>query len=158
MPEFIMGTFYWVHLLATVTWIGGIIFILFIAIPSSRRVLGADAGKLMGDISKRFTPLANYSIVLLAASGAGLTLLNEQFSGIGFPENKWSSVLLIKLVLVLCMVVVHFYRGLILAPAVSRTTSDGRKKSLQKLSLNLVKANLVIGVLVLFLSGIMSTS
>src|SRR3990170_2026429 len=100
MLEFIMGTFYWVHLLATVTWIGGIIFILFIAIPSSRRVLGADAGKLMGDISKRFAPLANYSIVLLAASGAGLIVLNEQFSGIGFPENKWSAVLLIKLVLV----------------------------------------------------------
>lgn len=158
MLEFLTGTFYWVHLLATVTWIGGIIFILYVVIPSSRQVLGADAGKLMGDISKRFTPLANYSIVLLAASGAGLTVLNEQFSGIGFPENKWTSVLLIKLVLVFCMVVVHFYRGLILAPKIGRVTSDGRKKSLQRFSLNLVKANLVIGVLVLFLSGIISTS
>lgn len=158
MLELMIGTIHWAHLLATVTWIGGIIFILFIAIPSSRQVLGADAGKLMGDISKRFTPLANYSIALLAVSGAGLAVLNKQYPGIGLYENKWSSVLLIKLMFVLCMVAVHFYRGLILAPAIGRTTSDGRKKSLQRLSLNLVWANLVLGVLVLFLSGIISAS
>jgi len=158
MPGFIVGIFYWVHLLATVTWIGGIIFILFVAIPSSRRMLGADASKLMGEVSRRFTPLANYSIILLVATGTGLTVLNEQFSGIRFFGNNWSSILSLKLILVFGLIVVHFYKGLILAPKIGRTASDAKKTSLQKLSLNLVKANFVLGALVLLLSGTVSIS
>ncbi len=53
MRELILATSYWLHLIATVIWIGGIIFILFIAIPSSRQVLGAESGKLTGEISNR---------------------------------------------------------------------------------------------------------
>ncbi len=94
MKELILVTFYWIHLIATVIWIGGIIFILFIAIPSSKQVLG--------------------------------------------------------------MVVVHFYRGLALAPRITRTASATKKATLQKLSINLVKVNLGLGLLVLSLSGIIS--
>ncbi len=154
MRELILGIFYWLHLLATVTWIGGITFILFVAIPSSRQVLGAEAGKLMGEISKRFTPLANYSIILLVATGIALTVLNEQFSGIRIFRNNWSFVLTLKHFLVFGMIVVHFYRGLVLTPKIGRTASATEKISLQKLSLKLVKTNFVLGVMVLLLSGI----
>src|SRR4030065_791572 len=82
MREIILAVSYWLHLIATVVWIGGIAFILFIAIPSAKQVLGADAGKLMGEISKRFTPIANYSIILLLVTGATLTTANKQFLGI----------------------------------------------------------------------------
>ena len=34
------------------------------AMPSSRQVLGAESGKLMGGF-KEFTPAANFSIILL---------------------------------------------------------------------------------------------
>lgn len=83
MKELILIACYWLHLIATVVWIGGITFILFIAIPSAKHVLGGEAGKLMGEISKRFTPLANYSILFLVITGIALTGLNKQFSGIG---------------------------------------------------------------------------
>ncbi len=156
MRELILVTFYWLHLLATVIWIGGITFILFIAIPSSKQVLGAEAGKLMGEISKRFTPLANYSIILLVITGAVLTTFNKQFSGIEIFGNNWTLVLTLKHIIVSGMVVVHFYRGLLLTPKIGRTASSTEKTSLQKLSLNLVKVNFVLGVMVLLLSGISS--
>jgi uncharacterized membrane protein len=142
--------------MATVTWIGGITFILFVALPSSRQVLGPEAGSLMAEISKRFTPLANCSIVVLVATGIGLTVLDERFSGTGFFLDKRTLVLSLKHVLVFVMVVVHFYRGLILNPRIGKTASAGEKTSLQKLSLRLVKANFAIGVTVLLLSGITS--
>jgi uncharacterized membrane protein len=64
MREVILAVSYWLHLVATVIWIGGITFILFIAIPTAKQVLGAEAGKLMGGISKRFTPFWwNYSVL-----------------------------------------------------------------------------------------------
>lgn len=156
MREIILVTFYWLHLIATVTWIGGIIFILFIAIPSSKQVLGAESGKLMGEISKRFTPLVNYSIILLIITGFVLTGFNKQFSGIGDFRNNWTVVLSLKHILVLGMVVIHFYRGLVLAPKIVKTESITEKTSLQKLSLNLVKVNFYAGLLVLLLSGVTS--
>ena len=148
---------YWLHLTATVIWIGGIFFILFIALPSAKQVLGAEAGKLMGEISKRFTPMANYSIIALIVTGVALTAINKQFSGIGNPGNNWTLVLIIKHLFVVLMVVVHFYRGLILAPRIARTDPSSKKVSLQKLSLNLVKVNLYLGLIVLLFSGIIST-
>ncbi|MBI5893919.1 MAG: DUF4149 domain-containing protein [Deltaproteobacteria bacterium] len=155
MSDLILIIFYWLHLLATVVWIGGIIFILFIAIPSSKQVLGAEAGKLMGEISKRFTPLANYSIFLLVITGVALAGFNKQFSGIRLFENNWTATLFLKCILVFGMVIIHFYRGLMLTPRIGKTESASEKGSLQKLSLNLVKVNFGFGMLVLLLSGIL---
>ena len=42
-------------------WLGGITFILLVAIPSTRQVLQGEAGKVMGEVTRRFTPLANFS-------------------------------------------------------------------------------------------------
>ncbi len=156
MREIMLAGSYWLHLVATVVWIGGITFVLFIVMPSAKQVLGVEAGKLMGEVSKRFTPIANYSIILLIATGAVLTAVNKQFSGIGNFGNSWSLGLIVKHVFVLGMVAVHFYRGLILAPRITKTDTTSEKASLQKLSLNLVKVNFCLGLIVLLLSGIRS--
>jgi len=156
MKEIILALCYWLHLIATVVWIGGIFFILFITIPSAKQVLGAEAGKLMGEISKRFTPIANYSIILLVATGVVLTAVSKQFSGIGNLGNNWSLGLIGKHVFVFGMVAIHFYRGLVLAPKIARTEPASEKVFLQKLSLNLVKVNLCLGLIVLLFSGIIS--
>ena len=155
MKELIIAC-YWIHLVATVIWIGGITFIIFIAIPSSRKVLGAESGKLMGEISKRFTPLANYSIILLFVSGIVLAGLNKQFSGVRVLESNWTMALILKVVLFFSMTAIHFYRGLVLAPKIMRTATQTEKTALQKLSINLVKANLTLGLSVLLLSGAIS--
>ena len=155
MKELIIAC-YWIHLVATVIWIGGITFIIFIAIPSSKQVLGAESGKLMGEISKRFTPLANYSIILLFVSGIVLAGLNKQFSGVRVLESNWTMALILKLVLFFSMTAIHFYRGLVLAPKIMRTATQTEKTALQKLSINLVKVNFALGLSVLLLSGAIS--
>ena len=156
MNELILATASWLHLIATVFWIGGIAFILFIDMPSARQVLGTDAGKLMGEISKRFTPVANYSIVLLVLTGAAMVVLNNRFSSSATLENNWISILVAKHLLVFTMIVIHFYRGWILAPKIMRTESEPRKLSLQNLSINLVRTNFGLGLMVLLLSTIIN--
>ena len=157
MKELLLVTAAWLHLLASVIWIGGIAFILFIAMPSARQVMGTDAGKLMGDVSKRFTPVANYSIVLLVLTGATMAVLNNRFSSSAILENNWIIILAAKHILVFTMIVIHFYRGLILAPKIMRMESKPRKMSLQNLSINLVKANFGLGLMVLLLSAIFNS-
>ena len=156
MQELILTACYFAHIVATVLWIGGIIFILFFAMPSSRQVLGAESGKLMGEISKRFTPAANFSIILLVITGVVLVGLNKQYSGIASPENKWTLALTLKLILVFGMVTIHFYRGFVLGPKIMRTATVAEKTTLQKLSINLVKVNLTLGLLALLISGALS--
>jgi len=156
LKELILATAAWLHLIATVIWIGGIAFILFIAMPSARQVMGADAGKLMGDVSKRFTPVANCSIALLVLTGATMALLDKKFTSSPILDNNWIIILAAKHILVFTMIIIHFYRGLILTPKIMITESKSRKDSLQNISINLVKTNFGLGLMVLLLSAIIS--
>ena len=146
----------WVHLLATVVWIGGIFFILFVALPGARKNL-EQPGKFMGELSKRFTPLANLSILLVFATGIIMSLSAGSFSDLGSSESQ---ILFIKVSVALVMAGVHFYRGLILTPKIGKMTAEARPADaiakLQQLSLRLVKANLFLGMAVLFLSVMLS--
>ncbi|HBR21270.1 MAG TPA: hypothetical protein DD713_01675 [Nitrospiraceae bacterium] len=156
MQNLILAVSYWLHSVAAVIWIGGITFILFIAIPASMQALGTEAGRLTGEVSKRFTPLANYCIILLVITRIVMTGLNKRFSGFGSFGNTWTLVSTLKHFLVLGMIVIHFYRGLVLTPKIGRTASANEKASLQKLSLNLVKVNFCLGMLVLLSSGFLT--
>ena len=74
--------------------------------------------------------------------------------------------LFIKHLLVALMIVIHFYRGLILNPKIGRLSSQVNESQvtpslssqvvmLQKFSLNLVKTNFVLGLIVLLFTGIL---
>jgi len=147
---------YWLHLGAAVFWIGGIAFILLIAIPASKSVPGNDSGLIMGEIAGRFGPLANWCILLLIVTGILMTGLAARYSGVMHQDNNWTIVLLVKLALVSAMVGIHFFRGLVLGRMIARVESGAGKSSLQKLSLNLVKVNLALGSAILLLSGALS--
>jgi uncharacterized membrane protein len=149
MKNLILVILNWLHLVATVIWIGGIAFILFIAIPSAKELLGSGASRIMAIISRRFTPFANYSILLLIVTGIFIMLLNGGF-------NADLSYFALKHTAVLIMIIIHFYRGFVIAPKILRAQA-AQKLKLQKLSLSLVKVNFVLGLGVLLLSAIIAT-
>lgn len=155
MKNITLATLNWLHLIATVTWIGGITFVLFIAMPSAKELLGSDAGKIMGIISRRFTVYVNYSILLLVITGVAIIALDGGFPGVGGSDSILAGTFILKHILVLSMITIHFYRGLVLAPKISRTQSN-QLPGLQKLSLNLVKVNFALGLGVLLLSAVIA--
>lgn len=156
MKETVLVLFHWFHLLAAVIWIGGIASILFVVLPSARKVLSGEAANLMKEISGKFTPMANLSVVLLIATGLALIFTDNQPAGFGESDNAWTFPFGLKLILASVMILIHFYRNLVLAPKIARTTSETSKTSLQKLSLSLVKMNLIIGIAVLLLSSMVA--
>jgi copper resistance protein D len=154
MREILLIVSVWIHLFAAVVWIGGIFFILFVALPGARKNL-EQPGKFMGDLSKRFTPLANLSILLVFATGIIMSLSAGCFSG---PCSFASQILFAKILAVSVMAGIHFYRGLILTPGIVKimATGDSEKISrLQRYSLNLVRVNFILGMAVLLLTGIL---
>ena len=71
MNPLILTLSHFFHLLATVIWIGGIILILLVILPSAKVALESApvVGRLMQEITKRFTPMANISILVLIVTG-----------------------------------------------------------------------------------------
>lgn len=155
MNGLLMTVTAWVHLLSTVVWIGGIFFILHVALPVAGKTL--EPGKITGPLSKRFVPLANVSIFLIIVTGIIMSIASHEFTA-GLSGPKAQS-LVIKILLAGIMTSVHFYRGLFLTPEIARLTSEGSQpdniQKLQRLSLNLVKINFLLGITVLFLTGIL---
>src|SRR3989304_6652612 len=142
--ELISVILLWLHLLAAVTWVGGIVFILYVAIPATMQAPEPAGGSLMAELAKRFGPLANYSITVLVVTGVFLAALNGLTPGYrlsGFMGLTLSA----KYALSFLMIAIHLYRGLILAPRTARA-EPSEKNALKKFSLALVKLNLALGV------------
>ena len=162
MSLFIFSLSHFLHLLATVVWIGGIVMILLVILPGAKTALESApmVSKLMKQITKRFTPMANISILVLVATGIVIASHKENFSGLTDFNSPWNVVMLLKHFLVALMIIIHFYRGLILNPKIGRLSSqsnDSQVARLQIFSLDLVKTNLVLGMIVLLLTGISSS-
>jgi putative copper export protein len=106
----------------------------------------------MGEIARRFTPLADVCIILLIVTGA-LMLLPGKSPTIEWTDSRWILTLIAKHIMVLGMVCIHYYRRLILTSKIGRTAEGPGKASLQKLSINLVWVNLWLGLAVLMFSS-----
>lgn len=167
MSLMILSLSHFFHLLATVVWIGGIAMVVLVILPGAKVALepAPMVGRFMKEVTKRFTPLANASILVLIVTGVVITYYEK--NSIGF-FNPWNAAMLLKLSIVISMVVIHFYRGLVLTPRIDRLSgqlSNSKEPSylssriarLQNLSLNLVKVNLLLGLTVLLLTGILSS-
>jgi len=122
----------------------------------------------MKDVAKRFTPMANISILVLIVTGVIIAHYDQNFRGVLEFANPCSVVMLLKHLFVAMMIVVHFYRGWVLNPRIGRLSSQASGASaastlssqvagLQKLSLNLVRANFVFGMMVLLLTAVSSS-
>jgi uncharacterized membrane protein len=118
---------------------------------------------LMKEITRKFTPLANASILVMVITGIIIALYKEKFGGFFNMGDFWNGTLVFKHLLVALMIIIHFYRGLVLAPTIGRLSAQAagspslssQVAGLQKLSLNLVKANFALGIIVLLITGVL---
>jgi len=161
---------HFLHLMATVVWIGGIVMILLVILPGAKESIESapKIKRLMKEIARRFTPMANISILIVILTGNVIAFYDKRFTALLEFNNPWNSVMLLKHFLVVVMVIIHFYRGLLLNPKICRLSSkiselevasplSSRVAKFQKFSLDLVKVNLVLGIMVLMMTGILSS-
>ena len=122
-------------------------------IPKTKEVLGQDAGKLIGEVSKRFKLFADWSIILLIITGIGLSVINKASTHRDDLVSYQILLLIIKHVFVLMMVLIHLYRNYVLTKKIAKEQSSADKITLHKRSLKLVKVVFVFGLIVLLLSA-----
>jgi len=142
---FALVTFF--HDLFTVIWIGGLLTMGVILLPSVRKVLGKgeQTKALMDSIQRRLRILVVISIVGLLITGALLSRRAPAFQGLFRFGNPYSLVLGIKHALTLAMIVIAIVRGF----GFRRAKAPRQEKAKAALLL----LNVAFGILVLLLSG-----
>ncbi len=124
MPPSILAVSYFLHLLATVIWIGGLAILSGLVIPAARKSLveNPQTAAFYAGLRKRFYPLVNLSLVVLLITGIAQMSADEHYEGVLQFSNDWSVALLLKHIAFVGMVVCGLAMQYLVAPALERAT------------------------------------
>ena len=142
----------WVHLMATVAWIGGMFTNFIIYLPVIGKVLDPPTtGKLMGAVMKRFKVLVYISMGLFLLTGMVRGVISE------FPtESLWTILFFLKIGVFVIMVILAVYAFEVLAPKVAKIASKGPSPELlriQKSQMSLAMIGFILGIIILALTA-----
>ncbi len=158
---YVMGIVYFVHVMATVLWVGGTFVNLFVFLPSAKDTLEPPVmGKFMGDVMKRFKPVVYTCMVLLGITGFIMMIQNANYSGLMKFENTWNVFSFIKHITVVLWVIIGIYIFEGLLPKMGKLAAQGPSPELGKLQALQMKLGMVVVVLaivVLYLTGVMNS-
>jgi len=145
------------HLLATVSWIGGIIFMNLVLFPSQAAIDPGQRGKFFGAVVKRFLIIVWVSVVVLLLTGLYKTPSSMLFN----PESRFGFWLTVKHAAILLMIFfglmvtfVVFPKLRKLAPKPGEQPSIEFVKAQKNMSL-IARTNMILGIIVLFCVSMM---
>ncbi|MGQ0602023.1 MAG: CopD family protein [Anaerolineales bacterium] len=163
MPTWVLALMYWLHLLATVVWVGGLALMALIVWPTLHARLGVQSATVFAELHRRFNPWAWLSLAVLVGTGLFQMTADKNYRGWLQIENAWALAILLKHVVVAGMVVIGLMMQLWIQPALARLAllADRGKpvpvteaESLRKRESLLMWLNLVCAALVLLCTAI----
>ena len=156
IPSWALAAMFWLHLLATVTWIGSLVAIYALILPIAGRVLKPiDELALVDGIQKRLEPIAWFSVSLLITTGLFQMSVNPHYNGFLSVSGQWSLAILSKHLLVASLIVVSAMHTWEVLPALRRALMRKEKanpEEIQKLRRRerlLLRISLILAMLVL---------
>jgi len=169
IPDWALTLAYWLHMLATVVWIGGLTALALLVLPAARQTLDAKAfAALLESLQRRLDPIGWFCLAALVATGMFQMSANPNYGGLLAVNNQWAVAILIKHLVFLLMVGLSAYSTWMLFPqmrraalrlAKSQSETDALSAArLQQQEANLMRVNLVLGVLILALTAAARTA
>lgn len=157
----ILAISYWIHLLATVVWLGGLALLALVAWPALRQqTLSANQWLAL---QKRFLPWANGSLVLLLITGFVQMTNDPNYRGFMVIDSVWAGAILLKHVAFGGMVLIGGYMQWGLYPAMDRVSvllqskpdlAQTEQEALQQKEVRLLRLNLVCAAVVLLFTAV----
>jgi uncharacterized membrane protein len=161
IPVWTLTLSYWVHMLATVVWLGGLSSMAILAWPAVRKnVMDIDQWV---QLQRRFTPVANASLVILWVTGFLQMTADPNYEGFLAVNSLWAQAILVKHIAVLGMMAFGLYIQLRIQPALGRLALLEKKKPehaaaererLARQEMRLVRLNLICAAAVLFFTAV----
>jgi len=157
MPAWALTFIYFLHLSATVAWLGTLVGLSLVVIPAASRVLEArDQVSLLDNIQTRLDSLSWFCLFLLIATGMFQLSASPNYHGLLEMENNWEKAILIKHGLVITLAAASAFMSWGVMPAIrrakikyQRTGDEKELASLRKKEKNLLRLNLLLSALVL---------
>lgn len=154
-PAWVMALTYWLHMLATVTWIGSLAAINLLVLPAAKTLKLVDQISFISALQKRLEPLAWFSMGLLVATGMFQLSVNPHYDGFFDTSTQWSLSILIKHSLSAILAVTSAVQTWEVLPAIHRillkkeSADEGELAKLQRRELILLRVNLFLSALIL---------
>jgi uncharacterized membrane protein len=161
IPLWALSLSYWVHLLATVIWLGGLVLMALIAWPAVRRQM-LDLEQ-WAELRMRFTPLANGSLALLWVTGFLQMAADDNYQGFLAFDNTWARAIVIKHIAVIGMIGLGVIIQGRIYPALNRLAMLQKKQPemaaaerarLAEREMRLVRLNLILAAAVLLCTAV----
>src|SRR3990172_5160879 len=158
MSTWVLALSYWLHMLATIVWVGGLALMALVVWPGARAALGPgpELAKLLERLNKRFVPLSWLSLAALIFTGLTQMSANKNYTGLLAVANPWSVAILAKHLVVGGMILIGVYMQWSVQPALARLTILQMRglpaadlDRLRRRETQLTWLNLACGVLVL---------
>lgn len=163
MSFWVLVASYWVHLLATVIWLGGIALMAFIAWPALRQ--GTLSSNQWFQLQKRFLPWINAALVILLITGFIQMTNDENYGGFLAIDSLWAWAMLLKHIAYAAMVGLTVYLQFSLYPAMGRLallaetqpeTAAAEREKLAASEIRYLRLNVIAAMLVLFFTAIIT--
>ena len=156
-PTWALALIYWLHMLATVAWVGSLVAISFLVLPAMKRTLNTETQLVFIEaMQKRLEPIAWFSISLLILTGLFQMSLNPHYDGFLSTSTQWSLAILTKHILGIIMVVVSAIQTWEVIPAIRRGILMSKKinnaeqlDSLRRREITLLRINFGLSALIL---------
>ncbi len=167
MPTWALTLAFWLHMAATIVWIGGLFYHSAILTPTlSRSLSPVDLARNLALLRRRFNPLAWLSLAVLVATGLIQMSANPSYDGFLSIANRWASAILAKHLATAAMVVLAAYQTWYLQPQLERRLLLGSRPEGESAGVNdlsrrqgrLMQLNLLLGLLVLALTAVARTA
>lgn len=161
MNIWLLALSYWIHLLATIIWLGGLALFVLVAMPAVRQ--GTLAENQWIAVQKKFLPWANGSLVILLISGFVQMTNDSHYNGFLQLDSTWAWAMLLKHVAFVGMVAVSFYTQAYLHPAMDRVAllletkpkvAEGELALLAQREKRLLQLNVGCALLVLLFTAV----
>ncbi len=156
-PGWALALTYWLHLFATVTWVGSLAGISLLILPAMKRSLNTETQLVFIEaMQKRLEPIAWFCMSLLLVTGLFQMSVNPHYDGFLSTSTQWSLAILIKHLLGMVMVVVSAIQTWEVIPAIRRAILLSKKTknadeldSLRRREILLLRMNFGLSLLIL---------
>ena len=124
MSQGVLALCLFLHILATVVWIGGILLLTFLVMPPFSGMLEDNTAlrNMLLRLRKRFANISNLSLAALIVTGLLQMTADPHYDGLLQFDNAWSRALLLKHGLIVVMAGLGLGLQLGIAPALERAS------------------------------------
>lgn len=166
IPHWALLLSFWLHMLATVAWLGGLAALALFVLPTMRRSLAAgEYARWVTELNRRLDPIGWFSLGLLIFTGLLQMDSNPNYAGLLSISNSWALAICLKHMAFFGMIAVSGYLTWGVAPALRRAAirrakrkPDGQDERWLKRFQMLIWLNLALGLVVLVFTALARVS